>query len=362
MTTIPPEVTVALDALDRHMTGVQSGAAKALSNATQAKRDIAALLAALARGLPHTAVPLAADSPWLTTVDTAPLAANSAAVVADLTAQVDGYWGGVAAFNVDHYNNSFYPVAAGTPTQTMGFYDWQGLGYTPGNLLSGAGYFLNVPIPAGAVPAAGSDHAMSIYDASTDQLWEFWNVIPNGAGGWKAGWGGRIDNVSASPGYFPPPYGAIATGLVFSAGMISVDDITRGEIGHAMYLMTRKSQPRARLSWPAQRGDGTYDEVDIVRQGQRLRLDPTLDLSALNLTSVGRMIAVAAQKYGFIVCDTSGAVGVATEAGLRYVAETGVNPWTSLLAAETAWSPMVRFPWTHLQAIEVDYGKPEPSP
>jgi hypothetical protein len=306
----------------------------------------------------QTAIPLAASSPWLTTVNSAPLAGDSAAVVANLASQVKNYWGGIAAFNTKYYNNSFYPAAQDTPRQRMGFYDCHGLGYVPDNLFNGKGYFLDIPIPQGATPADGSDHIMSIYDASTDRLWEFWNVLKTSSGGYQACWGGRIDNVSSSIGYFPAPYGATATGLSISAGMISIDDVRHGEINHAMYFMTREAQPRSRLSWPAQRGDGRVEATDIVRQGQRLRLDPTLDLSKYNLTPIGHMVAVAAQKYGFIVADTSGAVGVIGESSHRYLEETGSDPWKSLLSGTGNAAPLVNFPWQMLQAIQVDYGKP----
>lgn len=305
----------------------------------------------------NAAVPLAADSPWLTRIDSAPLASNSQAVVANLSEQIDNYWGGVAAFNTKYYNNAFYPVMDATAGQRVGFFDCHGLGYTPDNLFDGEAYFLNVPIPRGATPAAGSDHIMSVYNSESDQLWEFWNVRQTAAGGYEACWGGRIDHVSSSPGYFPAPYGATATGLSISAGMISMTEVKSGRINHAMYLLTRQAQPRTRLSWPAQRGDGQLDDPNVVRQGQRLRLDPSLDLSAYDLTPIGHMVAVAAQEYGFIVADTSGAVGVVGESGNRYIAQTGADPWDQILQGQQG-EALRNFPWHHLQAIQVDYGKP----
>ena len=63
-----------------------------------------------------------------------------------------------------------------------------------------------VPIPANAQPAAGSDAEMTIWQPSTDKLWEFFQMQKE-ADGWHAAWGGAIDNVSQSPGYYTPTRG-----------------------------------------------------------------------------------------------------------------------------------------------------------
>ena len=152
-------------------------------------------------------IPVAAGSAWRPRLDGAQLDPNSAAMVAYLTAAVVNHWNGVAAFNNTQYDASFYPVPAGHPRRDVAFVDCQHKGYVDANLYAGPAYFRGVPIPDDAQPAAGTDAELSIYDAATDQVWEFWQARRNPTtGGWEACWGGRIDNVSTSMGVFPQWY------------------------------------------------------------------------------------------------------------------------------------------------------------
>ena len=89
-----------------------------------------------------------------------------------------------------------------------------------------------------------------------------------------------------------------------------------------------------------------------IPEGQRFRLDPSLNLSAISMSPLVRMIAVAAQKYGMIVRDKSGSVTVygedTSDEGLPdpYY---GPNGWyqnqyvSNLLKA---------FPWSRLEALQ----------
>lgn len=303
-------------------------------------------------------IPLRAQSPFVTRIEQAPLDPRSAAMAENLRQDVITRFNGVAAVNAYQFNAAFYPVPAGQPRVDVTFWDCQNKGYVPWDIYEGEAYFKAVPIPVGARPANGSDGQLAVYDASTDQLWEFWKARQNAqTGAWEACWGGRIDDVSADLGVYKDGYGVAANGLVMAAGMISIDEVRRGVIDHALYLAVPTSQAYPELSWPATRSDGqSTDNLDIIRQGQRLRLDPSLDLGELRLSPVGRMIAEAAQRYGFIVSDTSGAVAVITESGAREAAVTGVDPWKELLGMPS-YDVLKGFPWDRVQVVERDYGQ-----
>ena len=304
-------------------------------------------------------VPVAATAPWVTRVESAPLDPNSAQMVANLSADVANNWGGIAAFNNTHYNAAFYRVPAGQPRVDVDFVDCQNKQWVDPNLFTGPAYFKGVPIPDDAQAANGTDAELSIHDPASDQLWEFWQARRNASTGrWEACWGGRIDQVSASMGIFPLWYGATGTGVAMSAGMISLDEVRRGSIEHAMYLGVMNAQAYPSLSWPALRTDGNLTDPNVVREGQRLRLDPSLDLSQFDLTPVGRMIAVAAQRYGFVVSDRSGAVSVVTESGQPEQARTGVDPWPALLGPWEPYEVLRNFPWQSVQVVQADWGKP----
>lgn len=301
------------------------------------------------------AIPLAANSPWRTTVSNAPLASNSAALTSDLMRQVRNWSGREAAFNAYEYNTSFYKVDASTPRQDVQY------GYCDGRPLydgvyNQSAHFKNVPIPAGAVAAKGTDAHLAIYDASSDQLWEFWVMTKTGSG-WKACWGGRLDNVSKGIGTFPYTWGTNASGTSGVAGMITIDEVRRGEINHTMSLQLQETAPWNTFSWPANRSDGTPGSTSQILMGQRLRLDPSVNVEALPLSKIGKMVARAAQKYGFLVDNRSGVVAVVPESGTPEQLRTGVNPWDSLMGVP-AWEVMKGFPWDKMQFLPKDYGKP----
>jgi hypothetical protein len=299
-------------------------------------------------------------SEWKRDVSLAPLASNSAAMVAGLAQQVQAHYGG-AAFNVGQYNTTFYVAPPGTVRRDVSFQDCQHKGHVPSQLFSpqrGA-HFRQVPIPNDAVPARGTDAELTVWDPVSDQLWEFWKAKKVGAG-WQACWGGRIDHVSTSPGYFPDGMGATATGLPNAGGMVGISEAELGQIEHALSLQLVDTDTWKKFSYPAQRSDG-YNPGGVrnrIPEGTRLRLDPSLNVDSLPLHPLAKMIAKAAQRYGFIVTDKSGAVAVIAESGAGEKARTGTDPWTALLHGTPSYAIMRNFPWAHLQALPNDYGKP----
>ncbi len=292
------------------------------------------------------------DSAFGLSVARAPVAANSAATVAILADDVTRQGAGV---NWQRWNVAFYSVPAGTTRVSVRFADCFASGTVPPVFTAAMSA---VPIPADAQPALADDRHMAIYDAATDQLWEMWRA-ENTPSGWQACWGGRIDNASQAAGYFSDGGGATASKLSMVGTMITLAEARAGRINHAVYLVV----PTVRAdswSYPAQRTDGNSTNADAVMEGQRLRLDPSLDVAKLGLTPFGAMVARAAQQYGFIVVDKAGAVGVVTESGLPTKVLTGTDPWPGLLQLGTydQYRLLAGFPWNRLQALPPDYGRP----
>ena len=296
-------------------------------------------------------------SVWRQDVRSAPVNPNSRALVAGLNEQVSTLYNGVAAFNVSNYSTNVYSVAATQPRVDVAWDNCQKKTYTPKGLLGPGGQFTAVPIPDDAVPARGNDGQLTIYSAATDQLWEFWQAKRVG-GRWQACWGGRIDRVSTSPGYFSDGFGVAATGLSFSAGAIGIKDVQAGSIDHALSLQVVWPAKWTTFSWPAQRSDGFSTDPNAIPEGLRFRLDPSVDVESLNLTPIGKMVARAAQRYGFIVTDKAGAVALTAESGSAVKAATGVDPWTKLMGSTPHYEVMRGFPWDRLQALPMNYGKP----
>ncbi len=92
-------------------------------------------------------------------------------------------------------------------------------------------------------------------------------------------------------------------------------------------------------------------------EGQRFRLDPSINVDSLGLHPVATAVATAAQKYGFIVMD-KGSNAVHAENGNAVEAATGVNPWDAMFNGTPGYQILKGFPWDKMQAIQVDYGKP----
>jgi hypothetical protein len=299
--------------------------------------------------------PFSAGTAWRLDVRQAPLNGNSAAMVKNVAAQTASLYGGVAAFNVYKYNTSFYTVASTQKRVNVKWTNCQNMSFTPTGLLGTGGQFTQVPIPADAVPAGGTDGHLAVYSPSSDQLWEFWKA-KKVDGSWQACWGGRIDKVSTSQGAFSGNFGASASGLSVAGGTVGIREAQAGSINHAVALALPK--PGKGYSYPAKRGDGWDTSAARVPEGTRLRLDPSVDVDSLHLHPIAAMVAKAAQKYGFIVTDTSGATAVAAESPAPSVAANGVDPWKGLMAGTPQYAIMAKFPWGKLQALPKDYGKP----
>ena len=160
---------------------------------------------------------------------TAPVDPSSQSYVSDLVSQVNSYG---AWMNTTSYSIPAYVVPATQPTVAVHHTTW-------GPDLQQQ--FNAVPIPPGATAAAGSDGSLTVWQPSTDKMWDFWQLSQSSSGAWSARWGGEMDNVSTNPGYFTHSgqtnnWGATATGLPLLGGLITMADLKRGYINHALAL------------------------------------------------------------------------------------------------------------------------------
>ena len=220
--------------------------------------------------------------------------------------------------------------------------------------------FEAVPIPENAKPALGPDAHMTVWQPSTDRLWEFFKAREL-EDGWHANFGGAIASVSRFPGYYTEDawpglsqtyWGATATSLPVVAGTIMVDELRAGVIPHALALNIPWARPNV-YSWPAQRTDGMSTDPDAIPEGARFRLDPTLDLGKLALPPMTRMMAEAVQRYGMIVRDQTGhAISFFAE----NTAQSGTEPYTGrggFFGGLTPNQLTAAFPWQHLKLLKM---------
>jgi hypothetical protein len=187
--------------------------------------------------------------------------------------------------------------------------------------------FEAVPLPDNFVPSPGTDAEAIIYQPSTKRYWELWKAEKTGrkttdsarrtVDEWRTAWGGKIDDLSTSPGYFPTiagqKFGTAATGLALLAGLITIEEQRRGVIEHAIHFAIVNARKWDVWAHPAQRSDGNVDSPDAIPEGVTFRLPADLDLDAMKLGPYCLMIAKAVQKHGMVLRDKSGAVNLYAE-------------------------------------------------
>jgi len=296
------------------------------------------------------------NSFWYTPIPlNAPLHENSAAFVADFLRQKSSYYGNVT-INTTSYASPVYYADANAPTVQVTQWDCQHKGYSDKSL---AQQWAAVPIPAYAEAAKGTDAEMTVYQASTDTLWEFWQARKVD-GEWQACWGGRMQDVSKNKGVFAGGYGTTATSLPFIGGQITAEELQRGEIKHAIGIALVDVEKFNVVSWPATRSDGwnPQNAPNRIPEGLRFRLDPSINVDALKMHAIGKIIAKAAQKYGFVVWDKAGSISLRAQNPLSYTTQGQANPYNDLFKGTPTYAILDGFPWDRLQFLPNDYGKP----
>lgn len=304
-------------------------------------------------------IQFATSSFWYSPIPAnAPLDPNSANFAANIAGQLSH---GAAKLNTYDYTGPVYFASPSDPRYNFGQHPLDG--ENDWSLHEGlAAQFQNVPVPSYAERSAGTDKEMIIYDPSTGTLWEFWQVENNINGNaWSARWGGRIENVAASNGIYNNPYGASATGLPFTGGQITAEELQAGEINHVIGIALNEMEDRSvSYSWPANRSDGWNpgNAPNRVPQGRRLRLDPSFDVDGSNLHPVAKIIAKAGQKYGFVVWDFSGVITMRVRNAKTYTAKGLADPYLALYNGAADWQVLDGFPWGSLQVLPHNYGFP----
>jgi len=298
----------------------------------------------------------APDSFWYQPIPKdAPLHTNSVNYVAEFRRQIKAYYGTVS-INTASYACPVYVAGPDVKPVTITEWDAQKKGYKDKRLEA---EWQAVPIPDYAAQADGTDAEMCIYQPSTDSLWEFW-LTRKVDGKWQACWGGGMRNVSKNPGIWENRHGTTATSLPFIGGQLTPEELRRGVIEHVMGIALVDCEHFNVISWPATRSDGynPKKEPNRIPEGLRFRLDPAVEVEALNLSPVGKMIARAAQKYGFVVWDKAGAITLRADNPKAFTQRGEKDPYPEIFGGKPAWSILQGMPWERLQFLPMNYGKP----
>ena len=279
--------------------------------------------------------------------ESAPMVARLAAEVSAEEEEGTGPWIGTSRYSVP-----IYTVGPDQPTVRVRL-------TSPVHSPALQAAFEAVPLPPGAFPSGGTDAHLVVWQPASDRLWEFWR-FRRGPGGPSAEWGGAMENVSASSGAYgesswpdaEPWWGASASSLSIAGGLITLEDLRRGEIDHALAIALPQIRAGVYAS-PARRTDGRSGDPLALPEGARLRLDPRLDLDRLKLPRLTRMIAAAAQRYGLIVRDGAGGVQLFAQDPVT----APVNPYTGPGGYFEGRYPaelLAPFPWGRLQVLAME--------
>lgn len=271
---------------------------------------------------------------------------TSSARVAELNRQVGlfGTW-----INHKQWSTPLYVVPAGTPTVAVTIDN-----PSPTCCPVIKKQSRRVPVPAGAQPALGGDRHITIFQPSSNKLWEYF-LYRDTVAGPVAEHGGFIGRVSTSNGIVGRGEGATASGLPAIAGTILLSEARAGEIPHALAMAV--PQQLDGWVWPAQRTDGTVVTPPAsvpanarIPMGSRFRLPPGLDIDAQSWHPFTKMLARAAQKHGIVVRDQAGAVTFYAE---QPRAGTDADVWTPIFGSPYPSVRLAEFPWDKLQLIRL---------
>jgi hypothetical protein len=260
-----------------------------------------------------------------------------------------------------HHGPSISTTSYGVPIYTVGanqpLVRVQLTSQSPAPNLQAA--FSAVPLPPDAKPTEGTDGTLVVWQPASDRLWEFWR-LRKGTEGWEASWGGAMEHTSSDSGAYGPGvwpnsktwWGSSASSLSIAGGLITLEDLERGEINHALAMAIPNIRAKE-FSLPAQRTDGKSTSPSSLPEGAHLRLDPSLDLSTLSMPPLTRMIAEAAQRYGIFIRDYSSVAHFFAQDPSSLPTNPFLGP-QGYFEGRYPGELLASFPWEHLQLLQME--------
>jgi hypothetical protein len=159
----------------------------------------------------------------------------------------------------------------------------------------------DAPIEGGA--DTGGDRHVLLVDSHKCILYELYHAAPQKDGSWTAGSGIKM-NLNSNDLRPDGKTSADAAGLPILPGLVRYDEVTSGEINHAL----RFTLPRTRNTyvWPARHKASSNADKNLPPLGTRFRLRADFDISEFSLND--RVILKALKKYGMFLADNGSAI------------------------------------------------------
>lgn len=245
------------------------------------------------------------DNPWNQKITNAPVAANSAALVASIGASsplhpdfgtvMGNTWNGIP-YNVVHGNSQakinveITSYASESDIQPIPI---------PSNVV------LEGDLSTGPATVNNGDRHMLVYDQDNNILYETFGThrpSETSDGKWQAAsesvW--NLNTDSFRPAGWTS---ADAAGLPILPGLVRTDEVfTQGVINHALRFSVPATQQA--YVYPASHEAGSSTSSSLPRMGERFRLKASVDISGFSKTD--QIILQALKDYGMIVADNGG--------------------------------------------------------
>jgi hypothetical protein len=232
------------------------------------------------------------DNLWNKDISTAPVDANSAALLA--------FIGPAIGLHADFGAGQFQGSTIGIPYQIVnGQQALTSINFTAYGSESDPGPMpipLNAPIEGYPNPGTGDRHVL-ILDTANCFLYEMDSSYPQ-ASSWNAD-SAAVWDLQAD-GQRPYTWtSADAAGLPIFPGLIRYDEVAAGEIKHAIRFTLQHS--RAAFTPPASHWAANSSSASAAPMGMRLRLKASFNISTFS--AANQVILTAMKKYGLIMAD-----------------------------------------------------------
>jgi hypothetical protein len=256
---------------------------------------VAALaLASSAAGASHFRLPAAPrcpifphDNAWNRRVDTLPVAADSAAIVATIGAD--------AGLHPDFGSGRWEGSPIGIPITVISAKKTQKyrLRFEYADESDRGPY----PIPPNVKIEGGSDRHALIVDRSSCRLYELY-ALQRDRSAWQAG-SGAIWNLRSNRLRPAGWTSADAAGLPILPGLARYDEVARGSIDHALRFTVERT--RRAFVYPARHFASDLSDPRLPPMGLRLRLKASFDTRPFPRQA--RIVLEALKRYGMMVAD-----------------------------------------------------------
>jgi RTX calcium-binding nonapeptide repeat (4 copies) len=273
----------------------------------------------------HCRAPYSESSPWNTAIGPSPAYGSQDAIS---NAAI-----GTISSDPTQYTFPVFEVDSGGRRQPVRLAGWYSDVSAEGRRLRiSRGRTVDIPIPDGAAPAAGSDAQIVVVDRETGDEWGLWRAEQAEDGTWRAenayhynvGW----DGVPPRNRY-RRPFLSRGAGVPYLAGLVRRCELRQGRIEHALAFAYDHASPSH--VFPATKSDGKGSVTRDLPEGSRLQLDPALsdhEIEAWGCTGPCLVIARALQRYGMYVIDNSGRPKIMLE-------YEGTAHWNGLVTSKT---------------------------